>query len=116
MSKFTCIATNATSIQDAVSKGSRNAVGDMMPVLLATRMVMPVSRYGTEKAMTRSRPEFILSEVITMSASPLISSETRPFHCTGKICKNNWENVESQSERNTFFSEAEFMKKIKIVL
>ncbi len=81
MSKLTCIATNATSIQDAVSKGSRNAVGDMMPVLFATRMVMPVSRYGTEKAMTRSRPEFILSEVITMSASPLISSETRPFHC-----------------------------------
>ena len=29
----------------------------MIPVLLATRMVIPVSRKGTEKSITFSRPE-----------------------------------------------------------
>ncbi len=32
----TCMATSATSIHEAVSNGSRKAVGEMMPVRLAT--------------------------------------------------------------------------------
>lgn len=44
------MATTPTSIQEAVSKGSRNAVGDMIPVRLATIMAMPVSINGTLKS------------------------------------------------------------------
>ena len=56
-----------TSIQLAVSKGSRNAVGEMIPVRLATSIVIPVSRKGTEKSITFSLPELIFSEVMTRS-------------------------------------------------
>ena len=47
-------ATITTSIQEEKSNGSRKAVGEMMPVLLDTRIVMPVSRKGTEKSITDS--------------------------------------------------------------
>ena len=40
-----------------------------MPVLLLTRMVMPVSRKGTEKSMTLSLAELILRLVMTRSVS-----------------------------------------------
>ena len=53
-SQVTCTATITTSIQEEKSNGSRKAVGEMMPVLLDTRIVMPVSRKGTEKSITDS--------------------------------------------------------------
>ena len=60
-------ATITTNIQEEKSNGSRKAVGEMMPVRLATRMVIPVSRKGTEKSITLSRAELIFSDVITRS-------------------------------------------------
>lgn len=65
----TWMATKATKAQLAVSKGSKKAVGEMMPVLLATKTVMPVSKKGTENSMTDSRPELIFNEVMTTSVS-----------------------------------------------
>ena len=65
----TWTATRATMNQLVVSKGSKKAVGEMIPVFLATKIVMPVSKKGTEKSITFSRPELIFSEVITMSVS-----------------------------------------------
>ena len=57
----TWMATRATMAQLVVSKGSRKAVGEMIPVFLATKMVIPVSKNGTEKSMTDSRPELIFN-------------------------------------------------------
>lgn len=45
-----CIATAPTNIHDAVSNGSKNAVGDIIPVRLATIIAIPVSMYGTLKS------------------------------------------------------------------
>ena len=47
-------ATITTSIHEEKSKGSRKAVAEMIPVLLETRIVIPVSRNGTEKSTTDS--------------------------------------------------------------
>lgn len=44
------IATTPTSIQEAVSNGSKKAVGEIMPVRLATTIAIPVSIYGTLKS------------------------------------------------------------------
>lgn len=44
------IATTPTNIQDAVSKGSKNAVGDIIPVRFATTIAIPVSIKGTLKS------------------------------------------------------------------
>lgn len=44
------MATKPTSIQEAASKGSRKAVGDMIPVRFATTMAIPVSIKGTLKS------------------------------------------------------------------
>lgn len=44
------IATTPTSIQEAVSKGSKNAVGEIIPVRFATRTAIPVSINGTLKS------------------------------------------------------------------
>lgn len=44
------MATTPTSIQEAVSNGSRNAVGEMIPVLFATIIAIPVSMKGTLKS------------------------------------------------------------------
>ena len=57
-------ATITTSIHEAKSKGSRKAVAEIIPVLLDTRIVIPVSRNGTEKSITdslnRGNYDFIL--------------------------------------------------------
>lgn len=50
------MATTPTNIQEAVSKGSRKAVGDMMPVRLATIMAIPVSMKGTLKSTWKRIP------------------------------------------------------------
>lgn len=60
-----CIATAPTNIQEAVSNGSRKAVGDMMPVRFATTIATPVSIKGTLKSTTASRSEFIINDVNT---------------------------------------------------
>ena len=72
-----CIATRETSIQELVSKGSeksnkvelfaiiriewipRNAVGEIIPVLLATTIAIPDSRNGTVKSTSLSLSELI---------------------------------------------------------
>ena len=58
----------------------KKAVGEMIPVFLATNMVIPVSKKGTEKSMTDWRPELIFIDVNTMSVSWFINSATSPFH------------------------------------
>lgn len=60
-----CIATAPTNIQDAVSKGSKKAVGDIIPVLFATTIATPVSIKGTLKSTTASRSEFMINDVRT---------------------------------------------------
>ncbi|MCP6116965.1 hypothetical protein NL387_27130, partial [Klebsiella pneumoniae] len=62
-----CIATAPTSIHEAVSKGSKKAVGEIMPVRLATTIATPVSINGTLKSTTASRSEFIIKDVKTIS-------------------------------------------------
>ena len=47
-------ATITTNIHEEKSNGSKKAVGEMIPVLLDTRIVMPVSRNGTVKSITDS--------------------------------------------------------------
>lgn len=59
------MATAPTSIQDAVSKGSKKAVGEIIPVRFATTMATPVSIKGTLKSTTASRSEFIINDVNT---------------------------------------------------
>ena len=58
----------------------RNAVGEMMPVLLATTIAIPVSRNGNEKSIACDLSKLILRDVITMSAWWLRRAATRPFH------------------------------------
>jgi hypothetical protein len=58
----------------------RNAVGEIMPVLLATTIAIPVSRNGNEKSIASDLSELILRDVITMSAWWLSRAATRPFH------------------------------------
>ena len=65
------IATAPTSIQEAVSKGSKKAVGEMMPVLLATTIATPVSIKGTLKSTTASLSELIISDVSTWNKMKL---------------------------------------------
>lgn len=58
----------------------RNAVGEIIPVLLATIMAIPVSKKGTVKSTTASLSEFIISDVMTMSVFLFTKSAIRPFH------------------------------------
>lgn len=46
----TWIATRPTNIHDALSNGSKNAVGEIIPVRFATTMAIPVSMKGTLKS------------------------------------------------------------------
>lgn len=62
------------------SKLPKNAVGEIIPVLLATNIAVPVSIKGTEKSTTASRSELIMSAVITMSVLRFTKSATNPFH------------------------------------
>jgi hypothetical protein len=57
----------------------RNAVGEMMPVLLATTIAIPVSRNGNEKSIACDLSKLILRDVITMSAWWLTRAATKPF-------------------------------------
>lgn len=58
----------------------RKAVGEIIPVLLATIMAIPVSKNGTVKSTTASLSELIISDVITMSVFLFTKSATKPFH------------------------------------
>lgn len=58
----------------------RNAVGEIMPVLFATTIAIPVSRNGNEKSIACDLSKLILRDVITMSAWWLTRAATRPFH------------------------------------
>ncbi len=66
----------------------RKAVGDTMPVLLATMMVVPLSKNGAVKSTAASLSALILSEVKTMSTlrsfstSSLITPFQRPARNT----------------------------------
>lgn len=48
------MATTPTNIQDAVSKGSKKAVGEMIPVRLTTTIAIPVSMKGTLKSTCKN--------------------------------------------------------------
>jgi hypothetical protein len=58
----------------------RKAVGDMIPVRLATNMEVPDSRNGAVKSTTASRSAFIFREVRTMSNFLATSAAINPFH------------------------------------
>lgn len=63
-----------------VSNGSKNAVGEMIPVRLFTTMAMPVSINGSLKSTTASRSAFIINDVSTISALRFTKSAIKPFH------------------------------------
>lgn len=52
----------------------------MMPVLLATRIAIPVSMNGIVKSATCSRSAFTVNEVITMSTRRFARAPIKPFH------------------------------------
>lgn len=58
----------------------KNAVGDIMPVLLATKIAIPVSINGMVKSTTFSRSAFIVNDVITMSTRRFARAPINPFH------------------------------------
>ena len=57
----------------------RNAVGEIIPVLFETRIVVPDSRNGAVKSTAASRSALTLRDVRTMSNFLFTNSETRPF-------------------------------------
>lgn len=77
-SKLKCVE-KSRALTD-VSNGSKNAVGEMIPVRLLTTIAMPVSINGSLKSTTASRSAFIISDVRTMSALRFTKSEIKPFH------------------------------------
>lgn len=79
------IATAPTSIHEAVSNGSRNAVGDMMPVRFATTIATPVSMKGTLKSTTDSRSEFIINDVRTCKENKTNVYFVQINYCTFKL-------------------------------
>ena len=90
----------------------KNAVGEIIPVLLATTMEVPLSRNGAVKSTTASLSAFILREVRTISNFLAMSAAINPFHFPFyKITKTNkmasisgsrCKKVRSQSESKTF--------------
>jgi hypothetical protein len=58
----------------------RKAVGEIIPVLLATRIVDPDSRKGAVKSTAASLSAFTLSEVSAMSNFFFTIASIRPFH------------------------------------
>ena len=58
----------------------KKAVGEMIPVLLATKMVDPDSRNGAVKSTAASRSAFIFNEVKTISNCLSTNADMRPFH------------------------------------
>lgn len=63
-----------------VSNGSKNAVGEIIPVRLFTTIAMPVSINGSLKSTTASRSALIINDVNTISTLRLTSSAISPFH------------------------------------
>lgn len=63
-----------------VSNGSKNAVGEIIPVRLLTTIAMPVSMNGSLKSTTASRSALIINDVSTISALRFIKSAINPFH------------------------------------
>lgn len=58
----------------------KKAVGEIIPVLFATTIAIPVSMYGTVKSTTASRSELIIKDVSTISVLRFTRSAMRPFH------------------------------------
>lgn len=58
----------------------RKAVGEMIPVRLATRIVVPDSRNGEVKSTAASLSALTLRDVSTMSNFLATNSPMRPFH------------------------------------
>ena len=71
---------NSSSIIHDVIKLPRKAVGDMIPVRLATNIDVPDSKNGAVKSTTASRSAFIFKEVRTMSNCFATSAAINPFH------------------------------------
>ena len=58
----------------------KNAVGEIIPVRLATKIAVPDSKNGEVKSTAASRSALTLSDVRTMSNFLDTSSPIRPFH------------------------------------
>lgn len=63
-----------------VSNGSKNAVGEIIPVRLFTTIAIPVSINGSLKSTTASRSALIINDVKTISTFRLTRSAINPFH------------------------------------
>lgn len=69
-----------SKILTEVSNGSKNAVGEIIPVRLLTTIAMPVSMNGSLKSTAASRSALIINDVNTISAFLLTKSAIKPFH------------------------------------
>ena len=106
-----CTATITTSIHEEKSKGSRKAVAEMIPVLLETRMVIPVSKNGTEKSITDSLNEIMVRNLelgLGLRLLGLDNEESNRKHGTIVTQILNLFNFEHKDEENSFFSRFQF--------
>ena len=106
-----CTATITTSIHEEKSKGSRKAVAEMIPVLLETRMVIPVSKNGTEKSITDSLNEIMVRNLelgLGLRLLGLDNEESNRKHGTIVTQILNLFNFEHKDEENSFFSLSNF--------
>ena len=71
---------HAVAFADILKFLPKKAVGEMMPVLLATTIAMPDSKKGVVKSTTVSRSALIFRADSTKSVLLLTNSHIRPFH------------------------------------
>ena len=92
---FIDLARGHTNVTDLCEKKTEEycvrdlPVGEMIPVLRATRMVVPDSRKGDVKSTAASRSELTFNDVRTMSNFFSTNSAISPFHlpfCNKKKC------------------------------
>ena len=77
---LTSLKTNYFSHQKREKHLPKKAVGDIMPVRLATKMVVPDSKKGDVKSTAASLSALIFKEVRTMSNFFATNSPIKPFH------------------------------------
>ena len=80
MLAIVCVMCNVKASKDFRNYLPKNAVGDIIPVRLATKIAVPDSKKGEVKSTAASRSALTLSDVRTMSNFLDTSSPIRPFH------------------------------------
>ena len=80
MLAIVCVMCNVKASKDFINYLPKNAVGDIIPVRLATKIAVPDSKKGEVKSTAASRSALTLSDVRTMSNFLDTSSPIRPFH------------------------------------